>query len=267
NAAGSTLPRNLPYPPTYTKVNPADAPIVTVALTSETQPLRSLSDLADTLMAQRLAEVTGVGSVAVQGSVRPAVRVQADLARLSSYGVSLADLRTAIVGANQSGPKGQLDGAQQSYTIAANDQIASADAYREVVIAYRNGAPVRVGDVASLIDGFENEKVAAWFQGKPAVVIDVRRQPGANVVETVALLHEELGRLRTMLPAGVKLTVVADRTETIQASIHEVEFTLILCVGLVVLVVLLFLRTFRATLIAGIVLPLSLIATFGGMWL
>ncbi len=267
NAAGSTLPRTLPYPPTYTKVNPADAPIVTVALTSDTQPLRSLSDLADTLMAQRLAEVTGVGSVTVQGSVRPAVRVQADLARLSSYGVSLADLRTAIVGANQSGPKGQLDGAQQSYTIAANDQIASADAYREVVVAYRNGAPVRVGDVATLIDGFENEKVAAWYQGKPAVVIDVRRQPGANVVDTVTHLRAELVRLRAMIPAGVALTIVADRTETIRASIHEVQFTLVLCVGLVVLVVLLFLRTFRATLIAGIVLPLSLIATFGAMWL
>ncbi|BBK41325.1 acriflavine resistance protein B [Allostella vacuolata] len=267
NAAGSTLPRNLPYPPTYTKVNPADAPIVTVALTSETQPLRSLSDLADTLMAQRLAEVSGVGSVTVQGSVRPAVRVQADLARLASYGVSLADLRTAIVGANQSGPKGQLDGAQQSYTIAANDQIESAAAYREVVVAYRNGAPVRVGDVANLIDGFENEKVAAWYQGRPAVVIDVRRQPGANVVDTVAHLRDELARLRTMMPTGIELTIVADRTETIRASIHEVQFTLVLCVGLVVLVVLLFLRTLRATLIAAIVLPLSLVATFGAMWL
>ncbi|BBK33229.1 multidrug efflux pump [Stella humosa] len=267
NAAGSTLPRTLPYPPTYSKVNPADAPIVTVALTSETQPLRALSDLADTLMAQRLAEVSGVGSVSVQGSVRPAVRVQADLARLSSYGVSLADLRTAIVGANQSGPKGQLDGAQQAYTIAANDQIETAAAYREVVVAYRNGAPVRVGDVATLIDGFENEKVAAWYQSKPAVVIDIRRQPGANVVATVEHLRQELTRLRGMLPAGVELTIVADRTETIRASIHEVQFTLVLCVGLVVLVVLLFLRTLRATLIAAIVLPLSLVATFGAMWL
>ncbi|WP_374447318.1 multidrug efflux RND transporter permease subunit [Stella sp.] len=267
NAAGSTLPRTLPYPPTYSKVNPADAPIVTVALTSETQPLRALSDLADTLLAQRLAEVTGVGSVGVQGSVRPAVRVQADLARLSAYGVSLADLRTAIVGANQSGPKGQLDGAQQSYTISANDQIATAAAYRQVVVAYRNGAPIRVGDVATLVDGFENEKVAAWYQGRPAVVIDIRRQPGANVVDTVEHLRQELAKLRTMIPAGVELAIVADRTETIRASIHEVQFTLVLCVGLVVLVVLLFLRTLRATLIAGIVLPLSLVATFGAMWL
>lgn len=267
NAAGSTLPRTLPYPPTYSKVNPADAPIVTVALTSQTQPLRTLSDLADTLMAQRLAEVTGVGSVTVQGNVRPAVRVQADLARLSAYGISLADLRTAIVGANQSGPKGQLDGAQQAYTIAANDQIESAAAYREVVVAYRNGAPVRVGDVATLVDGFENEKVAAWYQGRPAVVIDIRRQPGANVVDTVEHLRQELAKLRTMTPAGVELAIVADRTETIRASIHEVQFTLVLCVALVVLVVLLFLRTLRATLIAGIVLPLSLIATFGAMWL
>ncbi|MCC7271456.1 MAG: efflux RND transporter permease subunit [Alphaproteobacteria bacterium] len=267
NAANSTLPRTLPYPPTYAKVNPADAPIVTVALTSETQPLRSLSDIADTLLAQRLSEVVGVGAVSVQGSVRPAVRIQADLARLGGYGLSLADLRTAVVAANQQGPKGSLDGRFQAYTIAANDQIAAAAAYRDVIVAYRNGAPVRVADVAQIIEGFENTRVGAAYQGRPAVILDILRQPGANVVETVSRLETELARLRTLLPAGVVLTVVADRTETIRASIHEVQFTLILSVGLVVLVVLLFLRTLRATLIAGIVLPLSLISTFGAMWL
>ncbi|MGE0719166.1 MAG: efflux RND transporter permease subunit, partial [Alphaproteobacteria bacterium] len=267
NAANSTLPRTLPYPPTYAKVNPADAPIVTVALTSDTQPLRSLSDVADTLMAQRLSEVVGVGAVSVQGSVRPAVRVQADLARLASYGLALSDLRTSIVAANQQGPKGSLDGRFQAYTISANDQITAAAAYRDVIIAYRNNAPIRVGDVATIVEGFENTRVGAAYQGKPAVIIDILRQPGANVVETVTRLEEELRKLRALLPAGVDLTVVADRTETIRASIHEVQFTLVLSVGLVVLVVLLFLRTLRATLIAGIVLPLSLISTFGAMWL
>jgi multidrug efflux pump len=266
NAAGSTLPRNLPYPPTYAKVNPADTPIITLALTSETIALRHLSDLADTLMAQRLSEVTGVGRVSVQGGIRPAVRIQADLARLSSYGISLEDLRQAIAGANVSGPKGALDGTHQSYTIAANDQLAAAEAYRTLVVAYRNSAPVLLRDVAQVVDGLENAKVGGWFRGVPAVIIDVQRQPGANVIETVERVKLELPRLQRAMPAGITLTIVQDRTLTIRASIRDVQFTLILSVVLVVLVVLIFLRTVRATVIAGVALPLSLIATFGVMW-
>jgi multidrug efflux pump len=266
NAAGSTLPRNLPYPPTYAKVNPADAPIITLALTSQTVALRAMSDLADTLMAQRLAEVSGVGRVSVQGGIRPAVRIQADLARLAAYGLGLEEVRQAVVGANVSGPKGALDGAHQSYTIAANDQLAGAEAYRALVVAYRNSAPVRLGDVADIVDGLENTKVGAWYRGTPAVVIDIQRQPGANVIETVERIKTVLPRLQRAIPAGVELTVVHDRTQTIRASIRDVQFTLVLSVILVVLVVLVFLRTIRATIIAGVALPLSLIATFGVMW-
>ena len=266
NAAASTLPRNLPYPPLYSKVNPADAPVITLALTSKTIDLRSLSDMADTIMAPRLSEVTGVGHVSVEGGIRPAIRIQADLSRLAAYGIGLEDLRTAIVGANVAGAKGSLDGANQSYSIAANDQIASADAYKSITVAFRNGAPVLLSDVADVVDGLENNKVGATYKGNPAIVVDVQRQPGANVIETVQRVRAELPRLRRSLPAGASLTIVNDRTDTIRASIHDVQFTLILSIGLVVLVVLIFLRTVRATIIAGVALPLSLIATFGVMW-
>jgi multidrug efflux pump len=266
NAAGSTLPRNLPYPPTYSKVNPADVPIVTLALTSDTVVLRQLSDIADTLLAQRLSEVIGVGHVSVEGGIRPAVRIQADLARLAAYGVGLEDLRFAISNANVAGPKGSFDGAHQSYTIAANDQIAAADAYRSVVVTYRNGAPVLLSNVANVLDGLENTKVGGWYEGTPAVIVDVQRQPGANVIETVQRVRAELPKLQRAMPAGAKLTVVSDRTNTIRASVRDVQFTLFLAAALVVLVVLIFLRTIRATFIAGVALPLSLIATFGVMW-
>jgi multidrug efflux pump len=266
NAAGSTLPKNLPYPPTYSKVNPADAPIVTLALTSDTVSMRELSDLADTLLVQRLAEVSGVGRVSVQGGVRPAVRVQADFSRLAGYGLALEDLRFAITNANVAGPKGQFDGTHQSYTIAANDQISAADAYKSVVVAYRNGAPVMLSDVANVVDGLENSRVAGRYQGIPAVIVDVQRQPGANVIQTVKRVRAELPRLQQAMPAGATLTVVNDRTSTIHASVHDVERTLALAVGLVVLVVLIFLRSVRATVIAGVALPLSLVTTFAVMW-
>jgi multidrug efflux pump len=266
NAAGSTLPRNLPYPPLYSKVNPADAPIITLALTSQSIDLRTLSDMADTLMAPRLSEVTGVGHVSVQGGIRPAIRIQADLSRLAAYGLALEDLRSAIVSANVAGAKGSLDGAHQSYTIAANDQITAAETYKNVVVAFRNGAPVKISDVADVIDGLENTKVGASYKGKPAIVVDVQRQPGANVIDTVTRLRAELPRLRRAMPAGAQLTIVNDRTTTIRASIHDVQFTLMLSIVLVVLVVFIFLRTISATIIAGVALPLSLIATFGVMW-
>jgi multidrug efflux pump len=266
NAAGSTLPRNLPYPPLYSKVNPADVPVITLALTSQTIDQRALSDMADTIMAPRLSEVTGVGHVSVQGGIRPAIRIQADLSRLAAYGIALEDLRTAIVGANVAGPKGSLDGAHQSYTIAANDQITAVNTYKDIVVAFRNGAPVKISEVADVLDGLENAKVGAWYRGEPSIVIDVQRQPGANVIETVQRVRAELPRLRRAMPAGVNLTIVNDRTTTIRASINDVQFTLVLSVALVVLVVLIFLRTIRATIIAGVALPLSLIATFGVMW-
>ena len=267
NAAGSTLPRNLPYPPTYAKVNPADVPIVTLALTSKTVPLRAMSDLADTLVAQRLAEVSGVGAVSIQGGVRPAIRIQADLARVAAYGMSLADIRTAVVAANVAGPKGALDGPAQSYTIASNDQLAVSEAYSNVVLTYRNGAPVLLKDVATVVDGLEDSRVAGRFGAEAGVILDVQRQPGANIVDTVDRIRKLVPRLEQAAPAGVELKIVQDRTDTIRASIHEVQFTLFLSCGLVVLVVLLFLRTVRATIIAAVTLPLSIVATFGIMWL
>jgi multidrug efflux pump len=267
NAAGSTLPRTLPYPPTYAKINPADTPVLTLALTSPTLQLRDLSDLADTLIAQRLSEVPGVGSVSVQGGLKPAVRVQADLGSLASYGMSLEDLRSAVAAANVSSPKGSLDGKTQSHAIAANDQITSAKDYSLITIAYRNGAPVQLRDVARIADGFENERIGAWHKGLPAVVVDIRRQPGANIVDTVSRINVELPRLARALPQDANLAIVSDRTGTIRASIQDVQLTLALSVGLVILVVLLFLRTWSATVIAGTALPLSLIGTFAVMWL
>ena len=266
NAAASTLPRTLPYPPVYSKVNPADAPIITLALTSNSISLRQLSDLADSLLAQRLCELPGVGRVTVEGNIRPAIRIQVDLSRLADYGISLEDLRNVIVAANVAGAKGSLDGTHQSYTIAANDQLAAASAYRDIIISYRNGGPVFLKDVADIIDGLENNKVGGWYQGTPAVIVDIQRQPGANVIATVEGIKKELPRLQRAVPAGAALAVVHDATTTIRASIHDVQFTLVLSVILVTLVVFIFLRTIRATIIAGVALPLSLIATFGVMW-
>jgi multidrug efflux pump len=265
NAAGSALPRTLPYPPTYSKVNPADAPVVTLAITSETAPLERLADVADTLLAQRLSEISGVGRVSVAGNLKPAVRIRADISRLAAYQLGLEDVRNAIVAANVAGPKGSLDGPRQSFTIAANDQVTAVAAYRAVIVAYRNGAPVFLSDVATVNDGLENERVGAWYQGKPAIVMDIQRQPGANVVRTVERILAELPRLERALPSGARLVVVTDRTGTIKASIHDVQLTLVISVGLVVMVVLLFLRSWRATVVAGVALPLSLIATFAVM--
>jgi multidrug efflux pump len=267
NASASTLPRNLPYPPVYSKVNPADTPVVTLALTSKSVALRQLSDLADTLIAPRLSEVTGVGRVSVQGGIKPAIRIQADLARLGANRLGLEDLRFAIVGANVAGAKGSLDGARQAYTIDANDQIANAEAYRNIVVAYRNGAPIVLKDVADVVEGLENSRVGGWYQGEPAVIVDVQRQPGANIIATVDLIGKELPRLQRAMPSGVELKMVHDRTDAIRASIADVQFTLVLSTALVVLVVLLFLRSVRATIIAAVALPLSIVATFGVMYL
>ncbi|HEY8260970.1 MAG TPA: efflux RND transporter permease subunit, partial [Methylosinus sp.] len=265
NSAASTLPRGLPYPPVYAKVNPADTPVVTLTLRAKNASLRQLSDLADTLIAPRLAEVPGVGHVAVEGGVRPAVRIQADLARLAANRMSMEDLRAAIAGANVAGAKGSLDGPFQSYTLDANDQLEGRRQYESIVVAYRNNAPIMLRDVATVVDGLENARVGGWYRGEPAIILDVQRQPGANIIETVDRLHEELPSIRRVLPEGARLDVVNDRTQTIRASIEEVELTLVIATILVILVVLMFLRSWRATLIAGVSLPLSIVATFAVM--
>jgi multidrug efflux pump len=266
-AASSLLPRTLPYPPAYSKVNPADAPIVTLALISDSVELRALSDIADTLVSPRLSEIGGVGAVSIQGGVRPALRIQADLARLAAYRLGMEDLRAAIAGANVAGSKGALDGAQQSWIISANDQIAAAEAYRDVVVAMRNATSIRVRDVADVVESLENVRVGGWVDGRQAVIVDVQKQPGANIIATADRLLREQPRIQRLIPAGVELRLIQDRTRTIRASVDEVEFTLVLSVVLVVLVVLLFLRSLRATIVAAVTLPLSIIATFAIMYL
>ncbi len=265
NAARGTLPSTLPYPPTYQKVNPADPPILTLALTSDTLPVARLSDAVDTLLAQRLAQVGGVGRVGVQGNMRPAVRLQMDPRRLAAYRLGLEDVRTAIAAANQAGPKGSIDGPAQASAVMANDQVTTAAGFADLVIAWRDNAPVRLRDVGTAIDDLENTLTAAWYNGRPAVLIDVQRQPGANIVQTVEAIRAQLRELERALPAGVRLSIVSDRTETIRASVAEVQFTLILSIVLVVGVIFLFLRTARATIVPGVALPLSIIGTFGVM--
>ena len=265
NAARGTLPSTLPYPPTYQKVNPADPPILTLALTSETLPVHRLSDVVDTLLAPRLAQVTGVGRVGVQGNMRPAVRLQVDPRRLAAYGLSLADVRTAIAAANVAGAKGSLDGPAQASAVMANDQVTTPQGFADLIIAWRDSAPVRLRDVGVAVEDLENTLSAAWFGGGPAVLIDVQRQPGANIVQTVAAMRAQIETLERALPAGVRLAIVADRTETIRASVFEVQLTLVLAIVLVVGVIFLFLRTLRATIIPGVALPLSIIGTFAVM--
>ncbi len=268
NASAGTLPSTLPYPPVYSKVNPADAPILTLALTSDAITIDKVSDSADTLLQPKLSQIDGVGKVTVQGNMRPAIRVRADPARLASYGLSMEDVRLAIAAANVNGAKGGFDGPRQAIALGANDQILSPDAYDTLVIAYRNNAPVRLRDVGSVVGGVENNRVAASYNGHPAVVLDIQRQPGANIVATVDRVKEALPDLQRALPSSVKLSIVTDRTETIRASVRDVEATLVLAIVLVVGVIWLFLRSWRATIIPAVALPLSLIGTFGVMaWL
>ncbi len=265
NAASGTLPLTLPYPPTYAKVNPADTPILSLALTSDTLTIDRISDAADTLLQPKLSQIDGVGKVTVQGGQRPAVRVRVDPARLAAYNLSLEDVRTAITAANVNGAKGGFDGPRQAFALGANDQLVTPEAYRSLVIAYRNTAPVRLTDVGEVVGGVENARVSGWYNGKPAVVLDIQRQPGANIVATVAALKEALPALQRAIPAMVTMAVVTDRTETIRASVDDVQFTLVLSIVLVVGVIYLFLRSARATVIPAIALPLSLVGTFGVM--
>jgi multidrug efflux pump len=265
NAARGTLPNNLPYPPVYNKVNPADAPILTLMLTSDTRPLREVNDYADSIIAQKISQIAGVGLVSIAGNVRPAVRVQVNPAQLANLGLTMEDVRSALTQANVNAPKGSLNGAVQSFSIGTNDQLADAEDYRSTIISYRNNAPVRLSDVANVVDGVENDQLAAWANGKPAVLLDIRRQPSANIVQTVEEVRKALPGLKAVLPADVHLDVFSDRTVTIRASVHDVEFTLGLTVLLVIAVIFVFLRRLWATVIPSIAVPLSLLGTFGVM--
>jgi hydrophobe/amphiphile efflux-1 (HAE1) family protein len=265
NAATGILPRNLPSPPTYSKVNPADTPILVLAVTSDVLPLDKVNDLADTMLAQKLSQVAGVGLVTIEGNQKPAVRVQVNPAALAALNLGLEDVRTAIAQANISGPKGSFDGPRQAYTIAANDQILSAAEYARIIVTYKNGAPVRLSDLGQIVESVENTRLAAWYNERPAVLVDVQRQPGANIIETVDRIKELLPRLAATMPPGVHVSILTDRTETIRASVEDVQFTLVLTIALVVLVIFLFLRKLWATVIPSVVLPLSLVGTFGVM--
>jgi len=267
NSANSFLPSDLPNPPIYSKVNPADAPILTLALTSDTLPLDKIEDAADTNLAQKISQVTGVGLVSIAGGQKPSVRVQANPAQLASYNLSLEDLRTALSDANVDQAKGTLNGSRQSFTIGANDQLTSQKDYQPVIVAYRNGAAVRASDVATIVDAAENSQQAAWMGNHPAVIVNIQRQPGANIIAVVDRIRKLLPQLQTSLPASVQVHVLTDRTDTIRASVKDVEFELMLTIALVVLVIFLFLRNLAATIIPSVAVPLSLVGTFGVMYL
>jgi multidrug efflux pump len=267
NAGATFLPRDLPNPPIYNKVNPADAPILTLALTSDSLPLTRVEDLADTTLAQKISQLTGVGLVSISGGQKPAVRIQANPSVLASYGLSLEDLRTILGQANVDQAKGVLEGPRQAFTINANDQLLSSKDYQSVIIAYRNGNPVRLTDVANVIDSAENVKQAAWMNLSPAVIVNIQRQPGANIINVVDRIKAVLPQLQGALPRAVKVSILTDRTETIRASVKDVQFELMLTVALVVMVIFLFLRNLSATSIPSVTVPLSIVGTFGVMYL
>src|SRR5437879_741975 len=267
NASGSFLPADLPTPPIYNKVNPADSPIMTLALTSRTLPLPKIEDVADTRLATKLSQLPGVGLVSISGGQRPAVRIQVNPKALAAYGLALDDVRTAIGNANTNQAKGSFDGPTRASTIDANDQLKTADEYRQLIIAYKNGAPIRIADVADTVDAAENSRLAAWANATPAIILNVQRQPGTNVIEVVDRVKGLLPQLQSSLPATIDVTLLTDRTVTIRASVQDVEFELLLAVALVVMVIFLFLRNLPATFIPSVAVPLSLVGTFGVMYL
>src|SRR6476659_9960621 len=267
NAAATYLPRDLPNPPIYSKVNPADSPILTLALTSDTLPLSKVEDLADTALAQKISQLPGVGLVSISGGQKPAVRIQANPTAVASYGLSLEEIRPALAAANVNQAKGVLDGPRQSFTIGANDQLSSSAQYNSVVVAYKDGAPVRLSDIATAVDSAENVKQAAWMNTTPAVIVNIQRQPGSNIISVADRVKVLLKQLQSSLPAAIKVQVLTDRTETIRASVKDVQFELMLTVGLVVMVIFLFLRNLSATVIPSVAVPLSLVGTFGVMYL
>src|SRR5690349_5460942 len=267
NAAGNLLPSDLPAPPIYAKVNPADAPILTLGLTSKTMPLTQVEDFVDTRLAQKISQLPGVGLVSISGGQRPAVRVRADIRKLAAYGLNIDDLRTTLTNANVNTPKGNFDGSMRSYTIKANDQIRNAADYKSLVVAYKNGSPVRLSDVGDVVDGAQNDKLGAWMNETPAIILNIQRQPGANVISVVEGIKALLPSLQATLPAAIDLSILTDRTITIRASVRDVEYELSLAVVLVVLVIFVFLRSTRATLIPSLSVPLSLVGTLGAMYL
>ena len=267
NASGTFLPPDLPNPPIYSKTNPADAPILTLALASRTLPLSRVEDLADTRLGPKISQVSGVGLVSISGGQKPAVRIQANPTALSNAGLTLENVRTAVAASNVNAAKGSFDGSEQAYTIGADDRLLSSDEYRLLIIAYRNGAPVRLSDVATVTDGVENVKQAAWMNRDPAVILNVQRQPGANVILVADRVKALLPQLQSLLPSDVQVSILTDRTTTIRASVQDVQFELMLTIALVVMVIFLFLRTLSATVIPSVAVPLSLVGTFGVMYL
>ena len=266
NASQSFLPSNLPSPPIYSKTNPADAPVLTLGITSSSLPLSQVEDLVDTRLAPKISQLAGVGLVTISGGQKPAVRIQVNPAALSSYGINLEDLRAAVTQASVNAAKGNFDGPRQDYQIDANDQLTTSKDYTKVVVAYRNGAPVMLTDVAKIVDGVENNNQAAWMNLTPAVILNVQRQPGANTISVVKSIQKLMPQLEANLPAGIEVTTLTDLTIPIEASVHDVEFELMLTVGLVVLVIFLFLRSVYATIIPSVAVPLSLVGTFGVMY-
>src|SRR6202045_4333284 len=267
NASQSYLPSNLPSPPVYSKTNPADAPVLTLAITSSSVPLSQVEDLVDTRLAPKISQLAGVGLVSISGGQKPAVRIQANPTALSSYGINLEDLRTAVTQSSVNAAKGNFDGPRQDFQIDANDQLITSDDYRKVVVAYRNGGPVMLTDVAKIVDGVENSSQAAWMDETPAVILNVQRQPGGNTISVVNSIKQLLPQLRNNLPAGIDIRTLTDLTTPIQASVDDVEFELLLTVFLVVMVIFLFLRNLYATIIPSVAVPLSLIGTFAAMYL
>jgi multidrug efflux pump len=267
NAASNLLPRTLPAPPTYSKSNPADQPVLTLSVSSKSLPLDQVNDAADSILAQKMSQVSGVGLVTINGAQKPAVRVQVDPAGLAGAGLTLEDVRAALAASNVNQPKGNLDGPRRDYMLATNDQLARAESFRPLIIAYKNGAPVRLDEVADVIDGVENAQLAGWANRERAIILNVQRQPGANVIQTADRVKALLPQLKATLSQGIDVNIVADRTETVRASVDDVQFTLILTIVLVVAVIYVFLRSLRATMIPGVAVPLSLIGTFGVMYL
>ena len=267
NAASSLLPAQLPTPPTYSKSNPADQPILTLAISSDVLPLDQVDDFTDSILAQKISQVSGVGLVTINGGQKPAVRVQVDPEALAGTGLTLEDVRASLAAANINQPKGNIDGSRQDYTLATNDQLYKAEGFKSLVIAYANGSPVRLTDVATAVDGVENSQLAGWASSKRAIILNVQRQPGANVIQVADRVKALLPQLQASLPQGIDVKVLSDRTETVRASVEDVERTLLLTVGLVVAVIFLFLRNVRATIIPSVAVPLSLIGTFGVMYL
>jgi multidrug efflux pump len=267
NAAGGKLPKALPSPPTYYKVNPADFTILSLALTSDTLPLPEIDRYADDFIATQISQIAGVGLVDFHGEQKPAVRVQINPDKIAQLGLSLEDVRTVLGASTVNGPKGNLDGTNRSVVLDATDQVFEADAYKNLVVAYKNGAPIRISDIGTAVDAAEDAKEAAWLQDKRTIIVDIHKQPGFNVVETINRIKERLSALTASLPPSIKLTVAGDRTQTIEASVHDVQVTLAITVCLVILVIFLFLRNLWATAIPAVAIPLSLIATFGIMYL